>query len=305
MVARVFLGMLLSAAAGCLPPPVCGLVEVPLCRDGVARTYQRFVPASCTEGKPVPLVVVLHGLTEDGRAMARETDFNAIAEREGFVVAYPDGLLRSFNVFAEGWPDDVGFVLAVVDDVCATCAVDPGRIYLTGASNGGFLTYRLVCEAPGVFAAAAPVMATMPQTVAEACEPPPTPILLIHGTEDPIVPYDDPVLYAGPRLTVRMLPIPDTAEFWVAASGCDPEPSVDSLPDTDPADGTTAVCETWTGDDPEAEVVLYTVEGGGHTWPGGYEAYPAWLVGRQCNDFDASEVIWCFFARHAAASSVP
>jgi polyhydroxybutyrate depolymerase len=263
--------------------------------DGLARSYALYVPASYDGQNAVPLLVALHPFLSSGPGFARMTGFNAIAEREGFVVAYPNGRGRRFNALDEDGTDDLGFILEVVERVKQAYKVDPSRVFVTGASNGAFMTYRLACKAADVFAAAAAVMGTMPQEIASNCAPSlPMPMLMIHGTEDPIVPYNAEEVFAGPGMTLRQLSMPDTVAFWVNLNGCAQQPDSEALPDADPADGTTVTVDRYRGG--QAGVVLYRVEGGGHTWPGGQRVGPEWLVGRLCADFSASEAIWAFFA---------
>lgn len=298
--ARALFSALLLAAAlampGCPRPPE-ELVKRELVHDGRDRSYWFFAPAAAETDTPLPLVIALHRFTEDGAAMARLTGFNAVAEREGFIVAYPNGLGRRFNT-DEGGVDDVAFVLAVIDDLAAVYPVDRGRVYLVGASNGGFLTYKAVCETPETFAAAAVVMGAMQGDIAENCaEGPPMPMLIVHGTADPIVPYDAENVFAGRPLAV--LPVQEAVAFWVARNGCDATPVLSDLPDTDPEDGSTVTEAAYTGGDGGSEVVLYQVAGGGHTWPGGTRITPQFITGGQNRDFSASDAIWAFFSRFA------
>lgn len=264
--------------------------------DGRAVTYRLFVPAASSAG-PVPLVVALHRFTETGSIMARITGFDAIAEREGFIVVYPDGPGRRFD-FGNGSRDDIALVLAVIDDVAAAHAIDPSRVYVTGASNGGFMTYALLDAVPERFAAAAPVMAAMPDADERvSADAPPVPILIIHGMADRIVPAE--VSRMG---GFRMTPLEDTIAAWRERNGCTDEPIVEPLPDTDPDDRTRTVRTRYEPAGDGAEVVVYRVIGGGHTWPGGREPSPRFIVGRVSRDFSASEAIWEFFAAHRRAA---
>lgn len=285
----------LPLLAAC-PAPVPGLETIALEHGGQSRTYELYEPACCMGTKPAPLVVALHRFTETGAAMARLTQFNALADAEKFFVAYPNGLRRSFNYRDEPTPDDFGFVLAVVQDMHARHNIDPERVYLVGASNGGFLSYRLLCEAPGVFAAGAVVMATMPEWITGACAPSPVPILVMHGTADPIVPYDADTIEGPPGAVEPVLPIPETVAYWVAANGAAAEPAFTPIPDLDPTDGCTAEIQRHeAAGEGSAPVVHVRIGGGGHTWPGGTTRDLDFLVGPRCNDFSAAELIWAFF----------
>lgn len=285
---------------------VANLERKVLLHDGIRRTYQLYVPASYDGLKPVPLVIALHRFTETGKIMAAMTGFNPIARREGFIVAYPDGVCRRWNTEDGKGVDDYGFLLALVDQLQQDYRIDPARIYVTGASSGGFMAYNLVCRASDVFAAAAPVMGFMPNPKARACQPSrPISLLIVHGNRDPIVPYNENLNLRFMGIPFGTLNVPDTIAFWVAANECAPDPIRQELPDKAPSDGATAFVQTYGGGRDNAEVVVYTIEGGGHTWPGGFEPLPRFIVGRQCMDFEASRAIWDFFVRHPMYASTP
>ena len=287
------LSLLLLFFAACASRPE-GLVRHEYGPQGSRKTYELYLPAHATNH--APLVVALHRYTESGSTMAWMTGFNEVADREGFVVVYPNGPGRRYEIFDSEDRDDVKTVLAAIEDVAARVPIDRERIYVTGASNGGFLTYRLVCEAPETFAAAAPVMALMPRDIAERSRSgPAVPMLVIHGSKDRIVKPDAKKLAASERFSV--LPLDESVAFWVTRNGCDPTPAISTLPDADPEDGTRTELRRYTGG---AEVLDYRVEGAGHTWPGGKERAPAFIVGKTARDFSATEAIWTFFARHRA-----
>src|SRR5687767_10643478 len=156
---------ILSAAIATLlaasPDALAETLEQTVAHDGKQRTYLLTAPDAAGTGK-LPLVIALHFYPGSGRAMADLTGFSGIAEREGFLVAYPDGLNGGFNaLMCCGTEDDVGFIRAVIEDIGKSHAVDADRIYATGISNGGDLAYRLAAELPGVFAAIAPVSGGM------------------------------------------------------------------------------------------------------------------------------------------------
>jgi len=298
-VAVVTLGVAFIAAgtAACFHAPA-GLERGSIVHDGLHRSYLLFVPPEAEA--PLPLVLGLHRFTGSGSEMARTSRFHEIAAEEGFVVAYPDGRGRRWNTELDGSPDDLGFLLALVDALADSYPIDRSRVYVTGASNGGFMTWLLACQAGEHFAAIAPVMATFPESIAENCADRPMPVCIIHGTDDPIVPYDSPELSGGPGSTRSVLTIPDAIAFWVARNGANPEAVETPLPNLDPSDGTTTTLLRHVNPG-GAEVVHYRVEGGGHTWPGGTEIWPRFLVGNQSQDFNASRVIWDFFSQYTLA----
>ena len=285
--------------AGC-PSMNQGLERHTLEHAGRQRVYHVYVPGVEEVTGSLPLVIALHRFVEDGPAMARITGFNQLADREGFFVTYPDGLMRNFEAYGTGSRDDIGFLRAMVDAIAEKHPVDRRRVYATGMSNGGFMALRLACEAPDLVAAVAPVMATLPENLADACrDGGPVPILMIHGTADPVIPYEATEIEAGPGNPRAVLPVPETAALLAARNGCTGETSETALPDIDPNDGTRTHVVHHHGCPDTAEVLLYRVEGGGHTWPGGREPWPGFIVGKTSRDFSATEVIWEFFSRHS------
>lgn len=235
--------------------------------------------------------------------MERFCGLNAIADTAGFLVAYPDGVEKNWNdgraVEASRAHreqiDDVGFVDAVLEDIARRHPVDPKRVYATGISNGAFMSHWLGAERSSRFAAIAPVVGGMAPTIAADFGPAePVSVLVLQGTEDPLVPYAGGAIKYGRGQTVST---DSTLKKWVRHDGCG-EPMIEDLPDRDPEDGTTIRRTTWSGGRDGAEVVLYRIEGGGHTWPGGSQYLPQGLIGRVSREIDANAVIWDFFLRH-------
>lgn len=262
--------------------------------DDISTTYRLFVPDAARAGRPMPLLVALHRFTEDAGTLAAMTSFESIAQREGFIVLAPNGPGRRFRFSDVQQESDVDLILSMVDDVAARHRVDHNRIYLTGASNGGFMCFALLREAPERFAAAAPVMAVMPRGLsADPHALPPVPIVIIYGTADRIIPPDRNRL-AG----FDVLNMEQTIDYWQQRNRCTDEPEHTTLPDLDPTDNTRTVRSTYASLDRASDLIVYRVIGGGHTWPGGREPSPRIMVGNQSHDFNASEVIWQFFARH-------
>jgi polyhydroxybutyrate depolymerase len=295
--------LVLIACAGCNCPSGQTLMV-----DGAARTYRLHLPEAYTEDRLWPLVVVLHPFTSSGAGMARLTGFDALAEREGFIVAYPDGLSRRWNIghFPDE-ADDVGFVTALVDHLLAHYAVDSGAVYLTGASNGAGMTYRLMCEAGDRFAAAAVVMGgPMLAGVAAGCEAAvPMPLMIIHGTDDRFLPWEGGEIQVIPGRAFTLLSVEESLAFWRARNDCSDSAQTTPVDDVEPNDGTTTTRLAYEDCGSGAVTILYRVEGGGHTWPGRPDSYPEFIVGRTARDFSASEVIWEFFTRHRRPLNAP
>lgn len=288
---------------------------------GISRTYLLHVPKSFDKERLWPLVFVLHGGGGDGAKAAKLTGFSAKADAAGFIVCYPDAInhhwndgrqVRRFKSQRDAI-DDVGFIAALIDRFAKDLNVDRQRVYATGISNGGMMCYRLGCDLADRVAAIAPVAAAMPEPLADSAQPSePVPVLAINGTKDPLVPYEG----GGVGLYHKrgqVLSVSKTIEFWVAADSCSPKPEITEIPDIDPEDGIRVVRERYlrgatdsgsptsdfelrTSGFAERDVILYRVEGGGHTWPSG--ARRVARFGKTARDIDATEVIWEFFARH-------
>jgi polyhydroxybutyrate depolymerase len=238
---------------------------------GLDRSYRLYIPAGLTS--PAPLVVMLHGGFGSAQQAERAYGWDELADGAKFVVAYPDGVGRAWNVGGGccGRPsresiDDVGFVNAVVDAVATNVNIDPRRRYATGISNGGMLAYALACDT-GTFAAIGPDSATQ---LDKCAAPRPTSVMHIHGTADPRIRYDGSpgsgvaTPNGGPSM-------PDLNAFWRNVDGC-----------AAPTSTTDGSVTTSTAGCPEGRsVVLVTVTGGGHEWPS-----------------FATQTLWDFFAAH-------
>jgi polyhydroxybutyrate depolymerase len=255
----------------------------PLDHDGLARTYDLFVPSDYDPDVPAPLVLNFHGLYGSPADQMEFSGFNDTAQARGIVVAYPAGVGESFNAgaccgdAAAQDVDDVGFSRSIVSAVSQELCIDPRRVYATGMSNGGHMAHTLACQAADVFAAVGPVAGVMGL---DACAPArPVSVLDFHGTSDLIVPFGG----AGPGFP----PVDDMMQEWAARSGC----GAASSPSLDAGD---VHCETWPDCDDGVEITLCSVDGGGHCWPGN----PVCLFGAANTDVDASAMIAEFFADH-------
>jgi polyhydroxybutyrate depolymerase len=273
---------------------------------GMARTYVLHVPPSYTRSQPIPLVIAYHGHGGDGAGQERLSGMDATSDANGFIVAYPDGVDKSWNDGRTGavdsGVDDIGFTSDLIAQLEKDYSIDARRVYATGLSNGGMMCYRVAMELGGKVAAVAPVAALMSQDLEGRGTPPvPVSLMLIAGTDDPLMPFNGGEI--GLFLHARGLVIPaaDTISFWVRADGCSPTPAVTQLPDIDPADGTRVTLSDYTGGTNGAEVRFYTVEGGGHAWPGGVPYLGPRIIGKTSKDFVASQAIWDFFKSHELA----
>jgi polyhydroxybutyrate depolymerase len=233
------------------------------------------------------------------------SQFSALANREGFIAVYPDALALNWNDGrnASSIPsqaqqvDDVAFVAAMIREIEGRRSIDPKRIFAAGFSNGGIFVHYLANQLSARIAAIADVGGGIAEPLAPAFHPKsPMSVLMIHGTADPFVPFaGGDVDYGG---FGRIISIPQTAAAWRKVNACDPKPESGTLPDTDASDQCLVKWSKWTGEKKQGELLLYTIEGGGHAWPGGPQFQPVSVIGRVCRDFDATKSIWEFFKEH-------
>jgi polyhydroxybutyrate depolymerase len=260
---------------------------------------------------------VIHGSSIDLASTRDWTAhrFEALADREGLLLVYPEGFGLEWNGCRNPGVseadrrdlDDVGFISGLIDRFAASHAIDRGRVYAVGFSNGGQLAYRLTSDVPERFAAVAVLIAQVPAPENSDCPEPrgPIPILIMNGTADPIIPWEGgtAAFFFGISARGRVLSTAESIEHWRAVNGiASDEPEVVRLPDHDPDDGSWVERSTWRGDAPDREVVLYAVHGGGHAVPGGIELGLRPLTGRLIGwvnrDIDTAEELWHFFLRH-------
>ncbi len=263
---------------------------------GLTRSYLLYVPGGINKDHPVPLVLVFHGGGGHAYNMPRFTGFDALADAHGFLVAYPESVNGHWNDTRALSPaDDVGFVSAVISEVERRYPVDPARIYATGISNGGFFAQRLACDLSDQIAAVASVAATMPETLLPACHPAqPVSVMFIQGTNDPLVHINGGNIA---RTHGRNISLANAVYFWLNHDEIKSKPESTDLPSHDP-NGTTVHRDVHAGGKRNSEVIVYTIRGGGHTWPGGTQYFPQILVGKVNHDLNASAVIWDFFSHH-------
>jgi len=254
---------------------------------GVSRTMIVHVPTGYDPARGTPLVVNFHGYTSDAAQEALLSLMSPKADAAGFVVIYPNGTgaPQSWNAgaccgsAAATGVDDIAFVKDLLAAANDRLCIDPARVYATGMSNGGFLSHRIGCELADRFAAIAPVAGVLGMT---SCTPArPIPVLGFHGTLDTLVPY-------GCDPAIGFPAVADTYAAWAARDACASTP-VETFRNGD------AHCSTYSGCAGGAEVTLCTIDGGGHTWPGGT---PVPTLGLTSTDISATDTMWTFFAAH-------
>ncbi|MDH4378474.1 MAG: PHB depolymerase family esterase [Vampirovibrionales bacterium] len=267
---------------------------------GEQRYFWLYTPSHYNASQPLPVVMAVHGFRMNALMMASTTGFNKLAEQENFLVLYPDGGKHQWNgkAVANHNNDDVDYVNAILDTTASARQIDQTRLYLTGFSNGGFFSQRLACDMPGRFAAIATVGSTMGQPLSEECSTPKqTPVMLIHGTNDPVITWEGQIRRVKVFFkTSNIISVPQTLSFWQKANHCQSKPATQNLIDVKPNDGLSAEQLTFSCARPNA-LTLWMIHGGGHTWPGSKNDhwYDSILLGKTSHDIRASTEIWKFF----------
>ncbi len=298
----------LSALSALLALPAChrpdaGSQVASISFGGRDRSFVLHVPPSAPAPGTRRLILSLHGRGGTGAQQEDLTGLSTLAERDGFIAIYPDGIDRSWadgrgtSSAEEQGIDDVGFLGALIDWAVQNHGADPRQVHVSGHSNGGMMTHRLGCDLSAKVASMSPVAAELPALVSKACSPAhPMSVMTFHGTGDGFVPYAGGTVEKGAG--GEILGAKETRAFWAEKAGCAPDPTITAEPDRDPDDGTTVLREESAGCTSGAEVLLFTIQGGGHTWPGSTADLGEALVGKVSKDINASELQLAFFARH-------
>jgi polyhydroxybutyrate depolymerase len=308
--------------------------EQTLSVDSVDRTFYVHLPKGYDAKQKYPVVMVLHTMDEEGDDIARISHFDEVADRYGVIAIYPNAVQHQWNVGVAAKPqssgynssprgfggmgggghrgmgrppvqtsspsrgpqaNDLEFFDHMLDKLAAEYSVDPARIYATGLSDGGFMDFRLACGMSDRIAAIAPVGATLPKELSEHCLPTrPVPLLMVDGTADPLVPYKGGT--AGTEKFSTMS-AEDSAKSWSKLDNCAQKPKKSAVPPVTSGGKETRV-DAYDDCQQGAAVELYSVEGGGATWPGSVEYMPESRFGKTSSDLNANDVIWKFFAAH-------
>jgi polyhydroxybutyrate depolymerase len=302
--------LILVIACICLPAAVAAVEAVryfvanrpthTIVSSGLTRDYVLHVPSGYDNSQPTPLVISLHGAGLWGAAQQQISQWNRIADREGFIVVYPSGRSgdgpRVWMVDRADTMVDVRFISDLIDSLQKTLNVDPARIFANGLSNGGGLSFVLSCTLPDRIAAVGLVASAQMVESSSCTDNRPVPMIAFHGTDDPDTPYHGGRSWVLP--SGRAFPsIPRWTADWARRNQCASTPTESRI-----ADDVTRTEYTQCADN--AAAILYTIEGGGHTWPGG-GALPEWFVGTTTRSIDASSVMWEFFLNHPLHTQAP
>ena len=295
-----------------------GWHEETLRHDGGERRFRYYVPD--TASAAVPVVMLLHGGSQSMDALFADDaggtqEWREIAEEEGVLLLVPNGTNRDTGAPTgdnQTWndcrppesegdaeADDVGFLTALLDWAIdrfedGSLSIDRERVFVTGASNGGMMTYRMATERPDRVAAAAAFIANRPKPNQCAPATEPVPLLIVNGTEDPLMPYEGGRIRFGYG-TVQSAEA--TRRYWVTVNRADTtDVDVQQLPNRSTEDGSVVVCETYPPRSRAgARVRFCRVDGGGHAMP----SIDHQLAGarRQNHDVEGARLAWSFFAR--------
>ena len=267
-------------------------IQGTIIHNDIERSYILYVPDSYTGEENVPLVINLHGYTSNAGEQMIYSNFFALADTENFLLVHPMGTVNEFgepfwNSFGAEGVDDIGFISSLIDYLDSEYNINMEKVYSTGMSNGGFMSYTLACELSEKIAAIASVTGSMfnNQTLLCNCNHP-MPVMQIHGTLDFVVPYEG---------NIEIESIDNVISYWVSFNQCDEAPIYNDVPDINLIDLCQAEHYVYENGINGSTVELYKVIGGGHTWPGA--GIP--IAGSNTNqDFNASEKIWDFFSKY-------
>ena len=266
--------------------------------SGEKREYLLYVPKSYDRTKPTPLVISMHAAMNWPAYQMKITQWNSAAEKNGFIVVYPAGT-DPLHLGPKAWfmdgsrspstMPDVRFISELIDTLEAQYNIDSTRIYANGMSNGGGMAFALSCTLSDRIAAIGAVSAAQSLPSTWCTDSTPVPMIAFHGAADPFVPYNGaPVGWLNPNA-----PFPNITTWvanWAQRNRCRPTP-VESVV------ATHVIRREYTNCAENASVVLYTIRGGGHQWPGG-KPIPEWIVGPMTHEIDATGLMWAFFREH-------
>ncbi|PKN96414.1 MAG: hypothetical protein CVU43_20820 [Chloroflexi bacterium HGW-Chloroflexi-5] len=272
--------------------------NVKLTSSGEDRSYQLYVPNSYNPKRPAPLVISLHGYSSKPSDMIYSSRWNDLADEEGLIVVYPLGYGSPTYWHTSGYAysgrnaqKDVQFFSDLIDQLEENYNIDPSRIYINGISMGGGMSHVLACSLADRIAAIGGVSGAY-NYPPDQCDPTrPVPFILFHGTEDATIPYNGGVLKP---YNITYPSIPDFTAAWADQNQCSKTTSI-------PQEGEISSV-SYTHCTQNADVVLYTIFGGGHTWPGDTPAAtPTW--GYTTQQIDATRLMWQFFEQHPLPAS--
>ena len=262
--------------------------------SGEKREYLLYVPKSYDRAKPVPLVIGMHTSMSWASSSMAVSQWNQVADEHGFIVVYPEGTgygPKSWEMAGSETPSrmpDVVFISELIDKLESSYNIDKTRIYANGMSNGGGMAFVLSCTLSDRIAAVGMVSAGLDPEWSWCTDHRPVPVIAFHGTADPICPYNG----GQSKLGGGTFPnVPGFMETWSRRNQCGPKPVESAVA----ADVTRSQYTNCAGG---ADVMLYTVKGEGHQWPGGKRVAAEWMIGPYSRSIDATRQMWAFFGDH-------
>jgi polyhydroxybutyrate depolymerase len=274
--------------------------------DNRERQYLVHLPPSFGSKKSLPVIFAFHGGGGEYKKTIRYYNLNGLADDNGYIVVYPNAVNKAWSMHGvssrvkniDNDVDDVKFISTLLDFLITNCKADSNHVFCTGISRGGIFSLFLAWQLSDRITAIAPVCASIPQAIADEYSfKHPTPVLLINGTEDPLINYNGGAGKMNGRnartQTANMLPTEELISKIVKLNNCMANTVTTNLPDADPGDGCTATEYLYSCNN--ANVEFIKVINGGHTWPGGFQYLPKMIIGKTCKDFNAEEKVFAFF----------
>lgn len=262
--------------------------------DGMERAFISYVPAGQKEKMPV--VISLHGGFASPKGMLKLADFRPLADQDKFILVCPASKKLWHDGADNKGIDDVKFIDELITYILKKYNGDATRVYVTGISNGGFMTSHLASQLHNRIAAVAIVAATLNINEGYDLEKP-MPVIYMHGTNDKIIPF-----IGGKKFGRLMYSHDQIIKKWVTLNNCNPTPIITQIPDN-ADDGTTVVKEEYNSPN-GFKVIGYTINNGGHTWPGGRQYLPAFIIGKTTRNLNACQVIWDFFKSYQLKAAI-
>lgn len=274
--------------------------------DGLSRNYIIHLPPAFNNMQKLPVIFALHGGGGTAQGAIDFYNLEPLADKNNFIIVYPDAINKAWNIPGimsrvkrlDTLVDDAHFISVLLDTLITNYKADDKKIYCTGISRGAMFCYYLADTLNDRIAAIAPVCGSISKTLAAAYSfKKPIPVLIINGTADPLVSYNGGYGRMNGRNEgnedADMLPTEDLVNKIVALDNCNSEPKIFSLPNNNLNDGCTETESIYNCN--KIKVDFIKIENGGHTWAGGTQYLPKFLIGRLCEDFSASQKIFDFF----------
>ena len=274
--------------------------------DGKQREFYLYFPKNAPASAS-PLVIALHGGGGTARNMDRLSRLSLLSDKEGFLLVFPQGLAKHWaDGRTESGEADIKFISTMIAKLNEEGLVNQSQVFATGISNGGFFSQYLAKKIPSQIAAVASIAATLPDTYLKLEQTMAVPVLYVLGTKDPLIPY------SGGRIGGKILrgnrgnvvSAEEAIRFWRRNNGIDSAYGRSTVIDDGSTDGMKITSNEFTSGDPRRDVTVYTIDGGGHTWPQGWQYLPAFIVGDTSKRLNCNEVIWQFFKTHAKSENI-